>query len=299
MHTYKTPSTRQWIEPLLDKLVYVSPQEIVDYCHKVNCNIPRRLRIIAYQWAVREHLDDEYQGLLSQQKNQPKSITLKEAKRIVRLSLREHLSESLLESERLRLNLDSVDQHYIRSFWIAFIDWLSKTEKAAIIAWVNQLVETEKSLEVVSPEAFNQSLNSVTFDQAGDIDGISVLDFKEVLLQTANKQEIVAMAKKYGVIIPKSQNKEAILKLFFFQLETLEKLTETVKEKAQNSTVLELKALAANLGVKIHTYLTKEDMIDYIITNVLTVTQKPMQSNENVKRRRLEKKPVSQSKIHF
>ena len=268
---------------MMDKIEYykLNPKQVIHVFKEFDFQINRNLK----RSNLLKVLRNDFQLELKELKNVETTaqLSLKEAKRFRRLNNAEHLTETQLESEfeyyylggapESKSNVRDKIQTFLEGFWADMLQDIKEHPHSQMI--LDKFSEMEALIDpfmIARGYIHHAELNSIIVDDDATFDGLSYADLRKKLYLTSDIKELLVIAKKYDVDVPKSFNKEDLKKRLRKGLIDKSLLDSNREARIEKATVKELKAMLEEHHLPADTYLVKKDIIEYIMKHAKTIS---------------------------
>lgn len=147
-----------------------------------------------------------------------------------------------------------------------------KNEKVLIelIELADRYQKTVDKRIKIDPDKLNAQMDEVFVDLEGMLDGLEVKDFRPILYNSATKDQLIALGKKYGIEVPSKLSGDGLREYVRGMLEIYGLLTPENKEICKSGRPTDVKALAVANNIKIAIELNKKQVIEFILQRAKT-----------------------------
>ncbi len=249
-------SRKMRVGELIANLKSLPAKEVKDFFVKQKKMVPRSVRCEVLKTVLDGQLKEKkVTAMLTDEMN-------------YRLNWYAKFSEYQLENLLAFFNNDGLVDLYKEELWLAIVsrhDDLKIDDLTLFTLYqksINFRIEGDLQEGLMD---YNRMLDCVFYDEEGFIDGLSLDDFREVLLQSSTLIELREIGTKYGIEVPRRIKKNELMDIILDELKSNGKYTIEVDEKVKKMSVVGLQRFAKDNNIKASIELKKEDIIEYII----------------------------------
>lgn len=245
------------VRDLAEKLSTLTSDEIKENLQAIGLTIPKHLRMEV----LRETLADAVRQTRAERASLADELGY-------RLSWFYRYSEYQLENLLKYYDSKSLNRRYLELLWVELLDYM--IEKKVDERDIARLIElTEGRTDITSEDilAFNLNLKDLFYDEEGQIDGLTPENFRPVLYKSSTLVELRELGKKYGVNVPRRLKKNQLADIIVDKLRERGELTEGKEEEIRKMPIVLMQRFAKDNDVKASIELTKEEIIEYILSN--------------------------------
>lgn len=242
---------------LVSKLIFMQGDQLVSYLQGIGLNIPRKLRMGVLKKVLRKSVEK----------------TIEERKSLAdemgyRLTWFSRYTDSQLVNLLEWYKDPSLSKKYLEDYWVVLLGHF--VEKGVSEDDLVNLFDDAKKLQTKTlpqTKLFNQQLEDVLYDDAGEIDGVTLSAFRPVTYKASTLTELRAIGDKFDAPIPKRLKKQEVLDIILVKLRERGTLTRELEDKLSGQNILLLERYAKDNDIKVSTELKKEEIIEYILSN--------------------------------
>lgn len=122
----------------------------------------------------------------------------------------------------------------------------------------------------IDPDKLNAQMEELFIDLEGMLDGLEMKDFRPILYNSATKDQLIGLGKKYGIEVPNKLSGDGLREYVRGMLEVSGLLTPENEETCKSGRSTDIKALAAANDIKIAIELNKKQVIEFILQRAST-----------------------------
>ncbi len=122
----------------------------------------------------------------------------------------------------------------------------------------------------IDPDKLNAQMEELFIDLEGMLDGLEMKDFRPILYNSATKDQLIGLGKKYGIEVPNKLSGDGLREYVRGMLEVSGLLTPENEETCKSGRSTDIKALAAANDIKIAIELNKKQVIEFILQRAAT-----------------------------
>ncbi len=247
--------------PLVDfisNLAYVSGAYTANFLKEIGLTIPRKLRMSVLKQVLKDSV----------------ATTIEERKTLAdemgyRLTWFQRYTDTQLVNLLEWYKSPSLSNNYINSVYQAMILYFVESGVAdqEIEKLMDYALTQSKVGKKITSKEFNTALDSVLFDEPGEIDGVTQDQFRPVTFKSSTLTELRMLGDKYNAPIPKRLKKQEVLDIILTKLKERNQLTPTLEDKLKNQNIILLERYAKDNDIKVSTELKKEEIIEFILSN--------------------------------
>lgn len=241
---------------LIANLKSLPSTEVRDFFIKQKKMIPRQVRC------------DVLRGIIDVQLKEKKVTSMLTDEMNYRLNWYNKFSEYQLENLLAFFNNPQLVDQFKEELWLAIVSRHDDLQIDDITLFtlyqksINFRIESENTESLLD---YNRVMDCIFYDEEGYIDGLSLAEFREVLLQSSTLVELREIGTKFGIDVPRRIKKNELMDIIVDELKEQGKLEGDVEEKIRKMSVVGLQRFAKDNGIKASIELKKEDIIEYII----------------------------------
>ncbi|OED28284.1 hypothetical protein [Acholeplasma laidlawii] len=255
---FVTKKGKYQVDDLVTKLSFVSGTYLAEFLQSIGLTIPRKLRM----------------NVLSKVLKEPVERTIEERKTLAdemgyKLTWFSKFTDTQLVNLLEWYKSTSLGNLYLTGFWRDFLDYIvvkgvsdSDIERLFIEA-DNSIKSNKRPLTL----DFNKALNTVLYDENGEIDGVTQAQFRPVTYKATTLTELRGIGEKYNAPIPKRLKKNEMLQVILDKLKERNELTPDLEKKLKTQNIILLERFAKDHDIKVSTELKKEEIIEFILSN--------------------------------
>ncbi len=253
--------TNMTVSEVISILKKVPSYEIVELFGKNNKLLPRTARMKV----LKNLLNDDVQ------KTRIRGVNLSDEINY-RLNWYNNFSEyQLCELIPLFSSWDEkLEEYYLEDIWLMLLQVAN--EMGVTDEELTNLILKASNAPVVPLETsrdFNKGIDPLFYDYSGCLDGITIGTFRDCLINSSTLVELREIGKKYNVNVPRRIKKEQLVEIILDNMDKQDVLDrEKVKESLMDKSVIQLQRFAKDNNIKASVELKKEDIIEYIISNL-------------------------------
>jgi hypothetical protein len=255
---------------LPELLTCVKGDEVLVFLKDQKVLLPRAIRINALRDSLKETLLAERQKANQMIEADKNNVDINISKRAERLNWFEKFCETQLENELIEQNNDGINKQYFLTLWTNLLKDIKKqgVSKESIEAFIEAHYDTTKELPNV--KEFNQTLDHCFFDKEGNLDGLTINQFKETILYSSSVKELDMIAAKYDVKIPKNLKRDQVQEAIILELKKKGSYNEKEHQILDGFTTKQLEEFASANDLIASRYISKPQAIDYLLRNAHT-----------------------------
>lgn len=256
------------MKDIVKKIIYLDPKDILNKLNIHGIILPRKLRYEALKKVIMPNLISQRITLQVKQQKSNKLLSLSDSKRLVRLKYLNSLSEIQLESEYDLLGNDELNKTYLVELWSNITSYLNKMFNndnfTRDLSQFNPLPNFFNKFSVVR---YNRILDDVFRDETEFIDGVHYTEIRSYMYYSSNINELIKLGKKYHIDVPRYYTKADLKSKILDYLKENDLFNKDIEEELSNFNIKQLKQKLDSYGLSSKTNQTKEDIIEYILSN--------------------------------
>lgn len=255
---FVTKKGKYQVDDLVTKLSFVSGTYLAEFLQSIGLTIPRKLRM----------------NVLSRVLKEPVERTIEERKSLAdemgyKLTWFSKFTDSQLVNLLEWYKSTSLGNLYLTGFWRDFLDYIvvkgvSDSDIERLFIEADNAIKSNKRPLTLD---FNKALNSVLYDENGEIDGVTQAQFRPVTYKATTLTELRGIGEKYNAPIPKRLKKNEMLQVILDKLKERNELTPDLEKKLKTQNIILLERFAKDHDIKVSTELKKEEIIEFILSN--------------------------------
>ncbi len=267
---------KKTLKEVLDAVLFMSATAILEFFEALEMNLPRKLRIDALKEVLNPRIEKEKKALEISVQASDNPNRLRDYRRLERLEYFDFFSENEYIEELERTEEKDVIHAYLQHLWANILEHLYALplEKHTFAELEKKAKDNRNPAIVSDISAYDDALDKVFCDAPGEIDGLTPDQFRSILSRAATINELVKLGKKFNVKVPRYLKKGELRDMIFTELEKRGELDENLRETMMKFTVDELEEYAATHGIMAKTYFNKEMVVEYILQNAETTSEK-------------------------
>jgi hypothetical protein len=253
-----TKNGRFQVEELVNKLSFVSGTYLAEFLQLIGLSVPRKLRM----------------SVLSSVLKDPVEQTIEERKTLAdemgyRLTWFNKFTETQLVNLLEWYQSPSLGNLYLVGFWQEILSYMVKkgvgdNDLERLFKAADSAIGSNKR---PITKSFNQALDKILYDESGEIDGVSQVQFRPVTYKATTLTELRGIGEKYNAPIPKRLKKSEMLEIILDKLKERNALTSDLEKKLNTQNIILLERFAKDHDIKVSTELKKEEIIEFILAN--------------------------------
>lgn len=114
---------------------------------------------------------------------------------------------------------------------------------------------------------YNDEFNDIFLEENGSLDGIPSGKFRPIIYNSATRENIYAIAKKYNIDIPDKLNKDNIAEYVYAVAKHRNIDSILSVKELKTHTVADIKKIARKYKIKTSTEITKQDAIEFLLAS--------------------------------
>ncbi len=253
------------IEELVGALILYPADKVVRFFELIGLTVPRKLRMAS----LRRELDPFVTSKKIVQQTLSDEVNY-------RLSWYDHFSESQLVNLVPQFKDVDLDRKARETLWVNLLSYLfdKQVPENELMGFVKAAKEHAKTAQLEEFVAYSDKLNSIFFDEANQIDGLTPEVFRPVLFKSSTLVELREIGKKFGVDVPRRLKKSELVDIIVRELKNQDKYTKELEDKVNGLAVIQLQRFAIEYNIKASIELKKEEIIEYILSNASETKEK-------------------------
>jgi hypothetical protein len=253
------------IEELVGALILYPADKVVRFFELIGLTVPRKLRMAS----LRRELDPFVTSKKIVQQTLSDEVNY-------RLSWYDHFSESQLVNLVPQFKDADLDRKARQTLWVNLLSYLfdKQVPENELMGFVKAAKEHAKTAQLEDFVAYSDKLNSIFFDEANQIDGLTPEVFRPVLFKSSTLVELREIGKKFGVDVPRRLKKSELVDIIVRELKNQDKYTKELEDKVNGLAVIQLQRFAIEYNIKASIELKKEEIIEYILSNASETKEK-------------------------
>jgi hypothetical protein len=253
------------IEELVGALILYPADKVVRFFELIGLTVPRKLRMAS----LRRELDPFVTSKKIVQQTLSDEVNY-------RLSWYDHFSESQLVNLVPQFKDVDLDRKARETLWVNLLSYLfdKQVPENELMGFVKAAKEHAKNAQLEEFVSYCDKLNSIFFDEANQIDGLTPEVFRPVLFKSSTLVELREIGKKFGVDVPRRLKKSELVDIIVRELKNQDKYTKELEDKVNGLAVIQLQRFAIEYNIKASIELKKEEIIEYILSNASETKEK-------------------------
>jgi len=272
------------MKDIVEKIIYLDPKDVLNKLNNKGIILPRKLRYEALKKVIMPNLISERITLQVKQQKSDKLLSLSDSKRMVRLKYPNSLSEIQFEMEYDLLGNHELNKTYLVELWSNIVSYLNKMfDNDNFSRDLSMLNSSRSFFNDFSVVKYNRILDEVFKDETEFIDGVHYTEIRSYIYYSSNIKELIKLGKKYHIDVPRYYTKADLKKRIINHLKENDQFNKNIEEEISDLNIKQLKDKLNSYGLSSKTNQTKEDIIEYILSNYQQLKDFYVKPSENDK----------------
>lgn len=245
------------VSDLINYLSCLSGMEIAEFFSYIDFKLPKAIKIKALK-------DTLLEPVLELRRSK---LTVADERKY-RLTWFQTFSEYQLENLLEYFNDNELNLKYLKKLWLNILDYMiaQKISDQNFLRLINIAENTEQKVPL-NFLRFNLILNKVFVDDKGQLDGLTIENFRPVLYKSSTIKELRELGAKYDIKVPQRLKKDEFVFLIIKALKEKHEYVPGVEKELASLRIPELQRFCAKRKLIVSPDLNKAFIIEYILSN--------------------------------